>query len=58
MMLKCWDKAQDHRPSFSLLVETISSQLSSMTDYMPMKDEREGQAANDGDKEPFVESSM
>ena len=58
MMLKCWDKAQDLRPSFSLLVETISSQLSSMTDYMPIKDEGEGQAASEGDKEPFVESSV
>ena len=37
---------------------TISSQLSSMTDYMPIKDKGEGQAANEGDKEPVTESSV
>ena len=33
-MLQCWEMEPSERPSFSVLVKTISNSLEEMTDYL------------------------
>lgn len=35
-MMRCWETKPEHRPTFTELVVTLSSQLVAMADYMQL----------------------
>lgn len=43
-MLQCWKTAPHLRPSFTELVESLSSQLASIAEYIPVVDADEGKS--------------
>ena len=53
-MLQCWETTPNLRPSFTEIVESLSSHLAALAEYIPMMDKAEEGPSDT----PHAESSV